>query len=40
MKTPAPLLGEHNNEVLKEVLGYSDEKIKELVSKGIISYPS
>jgi CoA:oxalate CoA-transferase len=39
MKTPAPLLGEHNSEVLKEVLDYSDERIKELISKGVISYP-
>lgn len=39
IKTPAPLLGENNNEILKEVLGYDEEKIKELVSKGIISYP-
>jgi crotonobetainyl-CoA:carnitine CoA-transferase CaiB-like acyl-CoA transferase len=39
MKTPAPVLGQHNNEVLGKLLGYSEEKIKDLVSKGIISYP-
>ncbi|MFH1180736.1 MAG: CaiB/BaiF CoA-transferase family protein [Candidatus Bathyarchaeota archaeon] len=39
LKTPAPLLGQHNKEILSEILGYSDEKIKELVSKGVISYP-
>ena len=39
LKTPAPLLGQNNREILSEVLGYSDEKIKELVSKGVISYP-
>ena len=39
VKTPAPLLGQHNKEILTEILGYSEEKIKELVSKGIISYP-
>ena len=39
LKSPAPLLGQNNNEILSEILGYSDEKIKELVSKGVISYP-
>jgi len=39
MKTPAPVLGQHNNEVLGKLLGFSEEKIKELVGKGIISYP-
>lgn len=33
----APLLGEHNEYVLKEVLGMSDEEISELVIEGIIS---
>jgi CoA:oxalate CoA-transferase len=39
LKTPAPILGEHNNEILRDILGYDEEKIKELVSKGVISYP-
>lgn len=39
LKTPAPVLGQHNKEVLKELLGFSDEKIEDLVKKGIISYP-
>ena len=33
--SPAPLLGEHNEEVLSE-LGYSPEEIKELRSKGVL----
>ena len=39
LNTPAPTLGQHNKEILTEILGYSEEQIKELVSKGIISYP-
>ena len=39
LKTPAPVLGQHNKEVLKELLDFSDEKIEDLVKKGIISYP-
>ena len=35
-KTPAPSLGEHNEEVLSEVLGISDDEIKALAEKGII----
>jgi CoA:oxalate CoA-transferase len=33
---PAPFLGEHNNEVYTELLGYSEEKIAGLMDKGII----
>ncbi len=32
----APLLGEHNREVLKEFLGYSDEKLDALEAAGVI----
>ena len=32
----APLLGEHNEYVLKEILGMSDEEIVELVVEGVI----
>ncbi|MFC1966673.1 CaiB/BaiF CoA transferase family protein [Chloroflexota bacterium] len=32
----APLLGEHNEYVLKEVIGMSDEEIAELVMEGIV----
>ncbi len=38
LKTAAPLLGEHNREILMELLNYDDEKIKELMQKGVISY--
>ena len=33
--SPAPLLGEHNEEILSE-LGYSPEDIKELLEKGVL----
>jgi len=32
----APLLGEHNEYALKEILGMSDEEIAELVIEGVI----
>ena len=41
-KTPSclrgygPLLGEHNDEVLADVLGYNEEQIKELYDKKVI----
>ncbi len=33
---PAPFLGEHNSEIYGGLLGYSEEKIEELLTKGII----
>ena len=33
---PAPLLGQHNAEVLREVLGYTDEQIGQLKSETVI----
>jgi CoA:oxalate CoA-transferase len=36
INAPAPILGEHNDEVLKGLLGYSDEKLAELRAAGII----
>ncbi|MGO1372222.1 MAG: CaiB/BaiF CoA transferase family protein [Senegalia sp. (in: firmicutes)] len=36
IKTPAPLLGEHNEEVLKEYLNLSKEEVEALKEKGII----
>ena len=34
---PAPLLGEHSEEVLKNIIGYSQEEIDKLKEKGIIN---
>jgi len=36
IRMPAPLLGEHTAQVLKELLGYSDEKIEELRKSGTV----
>jgi crotonobetainyl-CoA:carnitine CoA-transferase CaiB-like acyl-CoA transferase len=33
---PAPLLGQHNAEVLREMLGYTEEQIGQLKSETII----
>lgn len=35
-KHPAPLLGEHNKEILEGMLGYTDEEVKKLEEDGII----
>ena len=32
----APLLGEHNNHVLNDILGMSDEEVAQLVIKGVL----
>lgn len=36
VKEPAPLLGQHNQQVLSDMLGLSDEEIEELKKQGII----
>ncbi len=36
LKLPAPFLGQHNRRVLSSVLGYSDERIKELEALEVI----
>jgi crotonobetainyl-CoA:carnitine CoA-transferase CaiB-like acyl-CoA transferase len=36
VEPPAPFLGEHNAEVLREVLGYDDERIGKLVAAGVL----
>jgi len=35
----SPLLGEHTEEILKEVLGYSEEDVARLKSAGALSRP-
>jgi len=37
VETYAPLLGEHNEQVLVDYLGYTPEKVDELLKKGIIA---
>jgi crotonobetainyl-CoA:carnitine CoA-transferase CaiB-like acyl-CoA transferase len=36
VRTPAPLLGQHNSEVLKDILGLSDAEIEKLVDEKVI----
>ncbi len=33
---PPPLMGEHTEDILRDVLGYSDEKVKELRDRGCV----
>ena len=37
IKNPAPLLGQHNEEILEELLGYKQEKIMSLRKDGVIT---
>jgi CoA:oxalate CoA-transferase len=37
VETPAPLLGEHSVEVLREILGYTPERIEALKAEGVIN---
>jgi crotonobetainyl-CoA:carnitine CoA-transferase CaiB-like acyl-CoA transferase len=37
VRTATPLLGQHNEEILSKVLGYTEEQIKELEKAGVIS---
>ncbi len=36
IRLPAPSLGQHNDEVLKEILGYSEEYVQDLRKAGVI----
>ena len=36
---PAPVLGEHTDEVLAEVLGLGDGEIGELYERGVVAGP-
>ena len=33
---PAPLLGQHNTEILTELLGYSEEQVAKLKEEAVI----
>jgi formyl-CoA transferase len=35
----SPLLGEHNDEILRKVIGYSDKEIAEIKASGAITAP-
>jgi formyl-CoA transferase len=35
----SPLLGEHTDEVLRQVLGYSDKEVAEIKTSGAITAP-
>jgi CoA:oxalate CoA-transferase len=37
VRSPAPLLGEHSAEVLKQILGYTPERIESLKREGVIN---
>ncbi|MFL7809298.1 MAG: CoA transferase, partial [Anaerolineae bacterium] len=39
VRTPAPTLGQHTEEVLREVLGYERERIEELIEIGAVKGP-
>jgi formyl-CoA transferase len=32
----APLLGEHTSEILRDMLGYSDQRVTELQAEGVL----
>lgn len=36
IQSPPPILGEHNEQVLAEILGYSKEKIRGLIQTGVV----
>ena len=37
VRGPAPRRGEHNTEVLRELLGHDDERIRELEASGVLT---
>ena len=41
LRTPPPLLGEHNREIYIDMLGYTEQELSELEDKGLVGtrYP-
>jgi len=39
VRGPAPLPGEHSSEVLRELLGYDDERLDALAASGVLIRP-
>ena len=37
IRSPPPLLGQHTDEVLREIIGMSDSDIKNLKNEGVIA---
>lgn len=37
IRTPPPLLGQHTDEVLREIVGMDEKAIKELKAEGIVA---
>jgi crotonobetainyl-CoA:carnitine CoA-transferase CaiB-like acyl-CoA transferase len=37
IRSPPPLLGEHTDQVLQEVIGLDKERVQELKSKGVVA---
>jgi len=37
VRGPSPLFGEHNGEILREVLGYDDARVQALKSAGVVA---
>jgi len=35
--SPAPLLGQHNKEILMNYLGYTEEEVAQLLKEGVIA---
>ncbi len=37
IRTPPPLLGQHTHEILKDIVGMSDDEIENLKSEGVVA---
>jgi crotonobetainyl-CoA:carnitine CoA-transferase CaiB-like acyl-CoA transferase len=38
VRGPAPMLGQHNREILVDVLGYDDAQVKDLEDRAVLRY--